>query len=92
MFESWILWAFAEGGLRSVNRIISKSVGTAGKTFSGSLLSTFVIGLVQTAGGLAFGLARRKKIFLPFGEIKGSISFGLVASAMTVLSIYVFYL
>jgi drug/metabolite transporter (DMT)-like permease len=90
MIESWILWAFAEGGLRSVNRILSKSVGSAGKTLSGSLLSTMVIGCVQATGGLLLSFAGKKKLLLPFSEIKGSIFFGLAATAMTVLSIYVF--
>jgi drug/metabolite transporter (DMT)-like permease len=90
MIEIWILWAFAEGGLRSVNRILSKFVGSAGKTLSGSLLTTIVIGCIQSSGGLIFAISQKKKILLPFREIKGSIFFGLVASAMTVLSIYIF--
>lgn len=91
MAEPWMGWAVAEGGTKTVSRILQKFVGKVSGAVPGVLLATLVIGFVQMIGGF-FGspLVHRKSVRARAGQIAGSALFGVFATLATVLGVLSF--
>lgn len=91
MVEPWMKWAVAEGGAKTVGRVLGKYVGIAARTLPGGLLATLVIGTVQMVGGfLGATLLRRVRLAAGGPQIFGAVCFGVIASVMTLLGIFSF--
>jgi len=90
MQNKWIKWGFIEGVMKASGKIIRKPLGVASKSLAGSMLATFIIGIIQSIGGLTGIVLGKKRILSSKNEIFGGIIFGLVASIMTVIGIWVF--
>lgn len=81
----WIKWALGEGLFRTASMILSKIIGDLSSSFAHLILSTSVIGIVQTI--VAGIVIRHKKINAFPGKrlVGGSILFGVGAFVCTVL-------
>lgn len=90
MAEPWMKWAVAEGGAKTANRVVSKFVGQAAGTTTGSVFATTLIGLVQMIGGLAGSSARGQPLWPGRNLIVASVIFGSFATLMTILGIVSF--
>ncbi len=92
----WVRYAFQEGTAKATNKTLNKFFGGYIKNvFGANLISGIffvylVIGFIQMIGGLFLAKRKSKKLFFSLDKIRGSIVFGIVASAMSFLSIYTF--
>ena len=90
MAEPWMKWAMAEGGTKTLSRLLNKYVGIASGTFAGSLAAYAVVSAIQMLGGLAGTTIRGRSIFISPPQLLGAALFGITASIMSVLAVFSF--
>ncbi len=90
MFENWTKWAVGEGLMKTTNRTLSKFFGVTAGTAEATFAATVVIGVVQTIFGFFGALHRKEALVTSSRQILGSVSFGFIATIMTVLGFIVF--
>lgn len=84
-------WAVAEGGMKTLSRLLQKFVGIASRSLAGVLLATLVIGVIQMFSGLIGSpLVHQRSVLASAGQVFGGVCFGIFASAMTVLGVLSF--
>ena len=93
---SWIKFAFSEGVTKAINKSFHKYVGTyirghfGNDIIEGTFFVPMVTSSIQMIGGLIGSIYRKANIFPSLKQIKGSMTFGFIASIMSVLSVYTF--
>lgn len=90
MGEPWMRWAVLEGLSKTVGRLLQKFLGMATGSLAGSLFVVSLVGVVQALGGFIGARWRRAPLLATKGRIAGGVLFGLVATAMTVLAVFIF--
>lgn len=76
--------------MKTTNRVLAKFLGARSGSPEGTFIVTIIIGLVQTICGFYGVIFRKQKLFSNWRQILGSITFGFLASVMTVLGILIF--
>lgn len=92
MKRTWMLWSLLEGVTRASSNAMQKLIGVSSIAFSGTILATTVVGVVQVIGAFIILKARGLRFLAPLPQIFGACGFGLLAFVMTVLGFYVFLL
>ena len=82
----WLKWAFGEAACRAVSMSMQKKIGVEAGGFQLVVLSTFVIGVVQSAVAGAILLTKGIPFFPSSRLVWGSILFGIGAFVNTVIA------
>lgn len=90
MKNAWIFWAVGEGVIRTGSRTLQKLLGLVSRTLPGAVISILVVGLVQCFGGWVYARAYDRPLYLSRRQLGASIVFGLIATAMSVLGVWIF--
>lgn len=90
MAEPWMKWTVAEGGTKTISRLLNKYVGVASGTFAGALAAYSVVSAIQMVGGLFGAVMRRKGILISGPQLIGGVIFGITASVMSFLGVFSF--
>lgn len=83
-------WAVAEGGAKTISRLLQKFVGVASGSVAGAFMTTMVIGAIQVMGGFTGGQWRKAAIVVTPLQIFMAVLFGINATVMTVLGVVSF--
>lgn len=80
-------WAVAEGGTKTISRLLQKFIGVASGSVAGAFITTMIIGAIQLFGGLAGGRWRKATVVVMPLQISMAVLFGINATVMTVLGV-----
>lgn len=90
MTENWMKWAVAEGITKINGHLAAKFAGISRQSLTDAFSFTLIIGLFLAISGFIGAKLRGKKIFSSAKVIVGGVTFGLVATIMTVLGVVCF--
>ena len=88
--QGWMRWTLLESCTKTSSKILQKQVGTIGTSMGHTFFAAMLVGLVQMIAGFVVLKKKGKKLWDTPANIWGSILFGLMALASTILGFSTF--